>query len=426
MTFTVCKPFYRPLHILYLHWLPTQWLLWSRSLHWGMWHPTAVNASRHAWLHKCSWAMADSTLFELLGLEPSASLDEIIGAYRTSAKKFHPDKNSNSDTTGIFQMNTAYRNLMSSVNNCENADVSYSCHSMTALPNVSLYTRENTFSVTIDIVNIMFLVFREECETHHVDRGPSGIQYRFDYSSPDHARYYGSLSLTFYPTNARLLAQGTSYLLWVDEHLPVIYQRADTRLSEDLSTWRISARRLGLGLRQTACTTRQSSRHAATTKQVVSSLTADTHMSSPVPQVSSISDCHLNVFSGHCPQPGPNSPSVLHLGGPDTVHQDGASATVAGSRSVTVANHNTQKTTNPTTEDVVEPSTVPTTQVLGSPPPHPLPADDQGTPAYVSPGTGENESLHSHAHDKQQEKKQNLVIVSNWAAAIKAKCKKKP
>ena len=122
------------------------------------------------------------------------------------------------------------------------------------------------------------------------------------------------------------------------------------------------------------------------------------------PQVSSVSDGDLNVFSGRCPQPGPDSPSVLHLGGPDTVHHGGASATVTGSRSVTVANHNTQKTTDPTTEDVIEPSTAPATQVLGSPPPHPLPADDQGTPAYVS-GTGENESLHSHArHDKQQEK----------------------
>ena len=86
----------------------------------------------------------------------------------------------------------------------------------------------------------------------------------------------------------------------------------------------------------------------------------------------------------------------------DIVHQDGASATVSGSRPVTIATHNTQKTADLTTEDVIEPSAVPATQVLESSPPHPLPAEDQGTPAYISPG--EDESLHSHAQDKPQEK----------------------
>ena len=94
----------------------------------------------------------------------------------------------------------------------------------------------------------------EECATHHnvnpVDRGPNGFQYRFDYSSHDDVEYYGSLSLTFYPTFSRLHVQGASYLLWVDKHLPLIYQRAETKLSEDLGTWRSLVRRRRIGLRQ--------------------------------------------------------------------------------------------------------------------------------------------------------------------------------
>ena len=39
--------------------------------------PPLSMPANHTWLNKSSWAMAGSMLFELLGLEPSASLDEI-------------------------------------------------------------------------------------------------------------------------------------------------------------------------------------------------------------------------------------------------------------------------------------------------------------------------------------------------------------
>ena len=57
----------------------------------------------------------------------------------------HADKNSSPDATVTFQeLNTAYQNLTSRLNKGDNEgdNVSDSSHSTTALPNVSLYTRE--------------------------------------------------------------------------------------------------------------------------------------------------------------------------------------------------------------------------------------------------------------------------------------------
>ena len=204
-------------------------------------HPTAVDDTRHAWVHKDRSTMADRTLYELMGLRPNASLESIKSAFRTLAKQYHPDKNSSPDATKAFQkLNTAYQTLVSFGNDRGQEDNGSDSSVAIALPNVTLITRENTFSITIDIIDIIFLVFMEECELHHnvrpVDRGSNGIQFRFDYTSPDDAENYGILSLTFYATTSRLLVQGTSYLRWVDEHLPLIYKRAESRYTEDLGT----------------------------------------------------------------------------------------------------------------------------------------------------------------------------------------------
>ena len=161
----------------------------------GMWHPTAVEDIRHALMHSDRAAMADWS-YELLGLQPNASVESIKCAFRTLAKQYHPDKNNSPDATKTFQkLNTAYQILTSLQNDLDRDDRINDSDSdgsiMTALPNVTLLTRENSFSVTIDIIDIMFLLFMEECGLHHnvrpIDRGPNGIQYRFDYTSPDDA-----------------------------------------------------------------------------------------------------------------------------------------------------------------------------------------------------------------------------------------------
>ena len=142
-----------PTAFLCLHCLPRQWQLWSWSLHRGHVAPG----------HKGSQAMAGKTLYEMLGLEASAPLEAIQRACLTSAKKLYVDKNSDPDATVTFQkLNTAYQ--MSRLNKC---DSNGSCHSLVVLANVSLFTRQNTFSLNTDIINITFLVFMEHCATHY-------------------------------------------------------------------------------------------------------------------------------------------------------------------------------------------------------------------------------------------------------------------
>ena len=203
--------------------------------------------------------MANSALFELLGLVPKASPTSVKYAFRTLAKRFHPDKNKDSDATEVFQkLNNAYQVLRNSSDSsvphhedeCNHTDSDH-----TALPNISIITRKNSFSVTVDITDIMFLAFVDECQKHYcvnpVDRGHNGLQFRFEYTSPDDAtEHYGTISLTFYASTSRLLVQGTSYLLWIDEHLPILYTKAEQAYDEDIGKWRSLARRRGIGVKR--------------------------------------------------------------------------------------------------------------------------------------------------------------------------------
>ena len=196
------------------------------------------------------------TLFTLLGLDPSASTHDIKAAYRHLSKKCHPDKNTSPESTALFQqLNHAYKTLMQQ-EPCDSSEPpAGDAHSdklcLQHMINLSLHTKENTCSVTIDITDILFLVMLNECQHHHgvtpIERGRNGVQLRFPYSSPDDGEHYGSISLTFYPTTSRLLVQGSSYLLWVDEHLPIVYEAAERRYMDNVSMWSAETRRRGIG-----------------------------------------------------------------------------------------------------------------------------------------------------------------------------------
>ena len=216
-----------------------------------------LNHPRHAWVHTPSSTMLVQSAYEILGLDPTASLDHIKCAYRFWAKKWHPDKNCCDGSTAQFQqVNLAYQTLISCHTPTDHDENSLAAGSgcVESMFNMSLQTKQNTFSITIDITDLMFLVILSECETHHgvspIDRGVNGQQLRFPYTSPGEPEHYGSISLTFYPTTSRLLVQGSSYLLWVNEHLPAICKQAEHRYMQDASSWTALDRRRGIGLKR--------------------------------------------------------------------------------------------------------------------------------------------------------------------------------
>ena len=128
--------------------------------------PVAVPGSpaedtRHAWRQIICGAMeATECPFDVLGLQPTASLNDVKCAYRTLAKRYHSAKYNSPEAKTIFQkLNKAYHVLANQLcddnvnrmcdknNNSEsNGDEG---NDATLLTNVSIIMRENSFSVTV-------------------------------------------------------------------------------------------------------------------------------------------------------------------------------------------------------------------------------------------------------------------------------------
>ena len=225
-----------------------------------------------------------ANFYELLNVPPTASDDDIKHAYRYMAKKFHSDKNHRLDAMTIFQkLNNAYCTLtdtklrseydaglgiVSLITEFDDKDCSSSAISMTI--------KENRSSVTIGIEDIMFLPLLKQCEIHHsikpVDNGPNWLHFKFAYTSPNDIVSYGIISLTFYPSTTRLLVQGTSYLLWMEEYRPLIYNQAHVELESDTSKWYMLARKQGAGRNRASRAASTSSSWASSSRSASNSL----------------------------------------------------------------------------------------------------------------------------------------------------------
>ena len=135
----------------------------------------------------------------------------------------------------MFQkINTAFRDACKNIQMKATHLVGADFDDPTALLNVHM-----AVSITFNILEIMFLSFL--VELFLLIEGT--VQFLFNYTSPCDSEIYGTISRTFYLSPSRLLMQGTSYLLWIDEQLPILYQRSEDRYQRDVDTWRVLTRR---------------------------------------------------------------------------------------------------------------------------------------------------------------------------------------
>jgi curved DNA-binding protein CbpA len=173
-------------------------------------------------------------LYEILQVTPKASEIEIKAAYRKLAKEFHPDRNSKIESTQKFQkLSEAYRTLIDPVTR-NKYDISKgyttgcaeSCN-----PAWDIKMKENLESFTIELPFEQHLIWEHVCKeyygsdilsTTNRQKEYHGLQMKFNFKFPEENEVYGTVSLTFYKTTARLLVQGMSYPLWHSEHMPIL------------------------------------------------------------------------------------------------------------------------------------------------------------------------------------------------------------
>ena len=192
--------------------------------------------------------------YKLLGIPHNATDFEIKAAYRRLAKDCHPDKNSSKKSTEIFQeLNNAYRTLIDHVSRAI-YDVSQGYKTSEATPEdcsesysaAGVCWRENLESFTMDLPIELYMVWVTVCQQFYkecmyeplINREANfnGLQLKFAFMGEDDTPC-GSVSLTFYKTTARVLVQGSSYLLWHSEHMGILTLLVDTEFQKKQQYW---------------------------------------------------------------------------------------------------------------------------------------------------------------------------------------------
>ena len=180
----------------------------------------------------------EDNLYQLLGVSPNATIQQIHKAYLTLAKQLHPDKNKASPTATVdFQkLNHAYhvlkepetrreydRKNMGYWEQSQNyAEVNEEEHSTYE----GISTKVNTMSLTIcippDMLDTWITVMQERYEGTFRDakqgQPDKGQMIKVKYQSEGGP--LGTVSITVYKTTSKLHIQGTPFFLWLNEHLP--------------------------------------------------------------------------------------------------------------------------------------------------------------------------------------------------------------
>ena len=177
-------------------------------------------------------------LYHALGVPEEATQNEIKRCYRAMAKAWHPDKNSERDTTEKFQkLSEAFGILLNPVTRKKYDEQMRDFNANRSNKKVKYIECPNGVENVIDgctvCVNKQSVTIKTDCpieewiracETMYTtkgnDRGNHGVQYKVPYVSENEEGNFGYISVTVYSTTSTILVQGNSAFLWMEEHLP--------------------------------------------------------------------------------------------------------------------------------------------------------------------------------------------------------------
>ena len=179
--------------------------------------------------------------YEELGLRSDATQLDIRQAYLRLAKEYHPDKTGDSSSKESFQnLCKAYWTLQDPATRAEYDRF----HNLNAHPtsygtsSECVRVKTNAFGLTLAIDEGMFDTWLNVTKDFYPgiktnNRDIHGIQMTMSYSSEvNSGPVLGTLSLTFYKSTSKVHVQGTSYLLWLQEHYVKLHELVKTRAQE--------------------------------------------------------------------------------------------------------------------------------------------------------------------------------------------------
>ena len=156
------------------------------------------------------------------------------------AKLFHPDKNSDPNAVDKFRrINNAYVAISEELQKNQTGDNIGSRHTRRTgnkrgtdstikseglTGNHAPTIREKTQSVVVILNDSDVKYWIKICSRMYgqpKDQGLNGLKFTSFFELSD-SEQYGSIHVTIYKTTHKVLVQGNSYLLWLDDHFPEI------------------------------------------------------------------------------------------------------------------------------------------------------------------------------------------------------------
>lgn len=184
--------------------------------------------------------------YETLNVSRTSTYEEIRQVYLKLARKVHPDRGLTTSSKEKFQeINSAYVILSCPVLRAEHDRYLGSAVSCLYGGHHDQCTvKQNKCSLTLDIKEGLVELWLETLKDYYtqgetMDRGQQGVQIKTVYVSPTDTTEMGSISITTYKSTSRIHIQGSSYLIWMEEHLPVLETLVSERAKQDESLGKI-------------------------------------------------------------------------------------------------------------------------------------------------------------------------------------------